>query len=223
MTTDPHAHPIAAAVLLAGGESTRMRESMRSADGGEIASKALLPWTGGEPLIAYQVRALDEAGYAPIVVVTGHEASVVAGALPAGLALRTVVNERYAEGRCSSIIAGVREAASLRPDALLVVSVDQPRSAATYRMLREAWERDRPAIAVPALDGRAGHPPLFDARLVSDLLRVTEETEGLRQVMRDHAAERVLVPTDDPLTLLNLNTRDEYEAALRVAGGPRAA
>ena len=223
MTTDPHAHPIAAAVLLAGGESTRMRESMRGADGREIASKALLSWTGGEPLIAYQVRALDEAGYAPIVVVTGHEASVVAGALPGGLALRTVVNERYMEGRCSSIIAGVREAASLGPDALLVVSVDQPRATATYRMLREAWERDRPAIAVPALDGRAGHPPLFDAALVPDLLRVTEETEGLRQVMRDHAAGRVLVPTDDPLTLLNLNTRDEYEAALRVAGGSRAA
>ena len=216
-------HPIAAAVLLAGGESTRMRESMRGADGREIASKALLPWTRGEPLIAYQVRALDEAGYAPIVVVTGHEASVVADALPAGLALRTVINERYAEGRCSSIIAGVREAASLRPDALLLVSVDQPRATATYRMLREAWERDRPAIAVPALDGRAGHPPLFDAALVPDLLRVTEETEGLRQVMRDHAAGRVLVPTDDPLTLLNLNTRDEYEAALRVAGGSRAA
>ena len=223
MTTDPHAHPIAAAVLLAGGESTRMRESMRGADGREIASKALLPWTDGEPLIAYQVRALDEAGYAPIVVVTGHEASVVADALPAGLALRTVVNERYAEGRCSSIIAGVREAASLRPDALLLVSVDQPRASTTYRMLREAWERDRPAIAVPALDGRAGHPPLFDAALVPDLLRVTEETEGLRQVMRDHIAGRVLVPSDDPLTLLNLNTRDEYEAALRVAGGSRAA
>ena len=201
-----------------------MRESMRGADGREIASKALLSWTGGEPLIAYQVRALDEAGYAPIVVVAGHEASVVAGALPAGLALRTVINERYAEGRCSSIIAGVREAASLRPDALLLVSVDQPRATATYRMLREAWERDRPAIAVPALDGRAGHQaPLFDAALVPDLLRVTEETEGLRQVMRDHAAGRVLVPTDDPLTLLNLNTRDEYEAALRVAGGSRAA
>ena len=48
--------PRVAAVLLAAGESTRMGEP-----------KALLPW-GGQPLIAHQVAALHEAGYAPLVV-----------------------------------------------------------------------------------------------------------------------------------------------------------
>ena len=48
-------------------------------------------------------------------------------------------------------------------------------------------------------------------------MAVTEEREGLREVVGRHREERLLVPTDDPLTLTNLNTREDYEAALRAA------
>ena len=37
--------------------------------------------------------------------------------------------------------------------------------------------------------------------------------------MRDFADQRVLVPVKDPLTLTNLNTREDYEAALRLVQG----
>ncbi len=86
-------------------------------------------------------------------------------------------------------------------------------------MLRERWAVDRPHIVVPSLDGKPGHPPLFDKALVPEVLEISEETEGLRQVMRDFADQRVLVPVKDPLTLTNLNTREDYEAALKLVGG----
>ncbi len=37
--------------------------------------------------------------------------------------------------------------------------------------------------------------------------------------MRAFHGGRLLVPVDDPLTLTNLNTHEEYEAALKLAGG----
>ena len=36
--------------------------------------------------------------------------------------------------------------------------------------------------------------------------------------MRNFAQGRLFVPVDDPLALTNLNTREEYEAALAIAG-----
>ncbi len=199
--------PRIAAVLLAAGESTRMREP-----------KALLPW-GGQPLIAHHVSALHEAGYGPLVVVLGHGAERVAEALPGHITLEVAVNARYEQGRTTSIVLGVLRLIEAAVDGVVIASVDQPRSAEMLRTLREAFERERPQIAVPSLGGRPGHPPLFSGALLPELLKVSEETEGLRQVMRDVGEGRLLVPVDDPLTLTNLNPHEEYEAALKLAGG----
>lgn len=206
MTTEPK--PTVAAVLLAAGESTRMGES-----------KALLPWIGGEPLVAYHVRALHKAGYAPIVVVVGHDAERVVEALPDDVEVLALYNSRYQQGRTSSIVTGVLELADPSTDGLLLISVDQPRSVTMLRQLREAWEAERPFLAIPSLDRKAGHPPLFNGGMIPELLQVTEEQEGLRQVMQDFADQRFFVNVDDPLTLTNLNTREEYEAALKIAAG----
>ena len=197
--------PRVAAVLLAAGESTRMHEM-----------KALLPWLGGRSLLAHQAHALAEAGYGPIVVVLGHLAERLRQVLTGPEPMQIVENPRYREGRTTSITAGLR---ALPDDvaAVLIVSVDQPRSGALLARLREAWLAQRPPIAVPSLDGNAGHPPLFDTALLPELRAITEEGQGLREVVSRHRAERVLVPVDDPLTLTNLNTREQYEAALRLA------
>ena len=194
-----------AAVLLAAGESTRMGEP-----------KALLPWVDGEPLVSYQVHALHEAGYAPIVVVLGHDPYAVDNALPDDVDVTAIVNDRFQMGRTTSIMAGVLHLAAPDTDGVLIISVDQPRSVEMLRTLREAWESEQPSIAIPSLDGKGGHPPLFDAGLIPEILQVNEKEEGLRQVMRNFADRRLFVPVNDPLTLTNLNTREDYDAALAV-------
>jgi CTP:molybdopterin cytidylyltransferase MocA len=160
---------------------------------------------------------LDEAGYAPIVVVLGHAPDAIRDAIPSDVDVSVVVNERYQDGRSSSIVAGVGAVAAARADAVLIGSVDQPRSVGMLRTLREGWERERPLIAVPSLDHRVGHPPVFGAGVIDELLAVTEEREGLREVMQAHGDQRLFVDVDDPLALTNLNTREDYEAALGVA------
>ena len=178
--------------------------------------KALLPWTSGRSLLAHQARALVGAGYYPVIVVLGHLADRLREEVADAPHTFVVENPRYREGRTTSIVAGLR---ALPPgaDGVLIVSVDQPRSDALLASLRGAWLAERPLLAVPSLDGRAGHPPLFDAALLPDLLAVTEEGEGLREVVSRHREERLLVPTRDPLTLTNLNTRADYEAALKAS------
>jgi molybdenum cofactor cytidylyltransferase len=197
-----------AAVLLAAGESSRMGES-----------KALLPWKARPTLIEYQVRALDQAGYAPIIVVLGHDAVNVQIALPDDVETSVIFNQYFTQGRTSSIIAGVLPLAGISTGgvgAVLLTNVDQPRTVPMLRALREAWEEQHPPIIVPTLDGKPGHPSLFDAALIPELAQLTEKSEGLRKVMSNHYEERVLVPVSDPLTLTNLNTREDYEKALKL-------
>ena len=199
--------PGIAAVLLAAGESTRMGEP-----------KALLPWRG-VPLIAHQAQALHDAGYGPIIVVLGHQGALLRAVLPKLPSLVVVENRRYLQGRSTSVVHGLKEAP---PDAagVLTLNVDQPRPATLLRRLRETFEESLPPLAVVAYNGKSGHPILFSAALIPELLAITEKRQGIREVVSRHHDSRLLVEVGTPLALIDLNTWADYEEALKLRDGP---
>ncbi len=188
-----------AAIILAAGESTRM---------GRL--KQLLPW-GGTTLIDWQVRQMFEAGADDVVVVLGHEAAAVRRAVrePA----RIVINEAYREGRASSLRCGASAIAG-DVEAILVLSVDQPRPSWVTRRLIQAW-RDRPSLAViPEFGGHKSHPVLVDASLLGELREASEEHLGLRGVLDRHATGSRTVALKNDSVDVDLNTVAEYESAV---------
>ncbi|HVA25424.1 MAG TPA: nucleotidyltransferase family protein [Chloroflexota bacterium] len=187
-----------AGVLLAAGESTRM---------GQL--KALLPWRG-TTLLESQVSALVSAGVSPLVVVLGHRAAELRALLP--VSAQVALNERYREGKSTSIVAGI-SALPASAEAALVVAVDQPTEAGVLRALLSGYSDDRPVVLLPSVNHRRGHPTLFDRRLFADLVAITEEREGLREVMDRYEGEIGYVDVDTELVRANLNSPEEYEAA----------
>lgn len=188
-----------AAILLAAGASSRMGRA-----------KPLLDW-GGRALAAAQVEALQAAGCAPVIVVLGARAAAVRRALPSSA--RWTVNTTWREGRAGSIRAGAR-AAPTHAGRIVIASVDQPCSAEAVRRTIAALAANPDArIAVPRHDGRNGHPPVFDAALLPELRRVSERSEGLRELRRRWREATIFVEVDDPLVLLNLNTPEDYRRA----------
>jgi molybdenum cofactor cytidylyltransferase len=204
------------AILLAAGESTRMGRP-----------KALLPW-GNETLIEYQVGELRAAGIEDIVVVLGHDADViqhhVAGA-------RTIVNDSYREGRASSLRAGA-SAIKDGADAVLVLSVDQPRPRKVHERLLTAHAGGGALVTVPACDGRRGHPVVVAETLLPELRAGTEAERGMHGVIERHEVEvRELAfillqhesMANEPdltalMVLLDINTPEDYENALAIFG-----
>lgn len=196
----PRATGPVVALLLAAGRSTRM---------GTL--KALLPWHGTS-LVRYGVEQLYAAGADDVIVVLGHLAPLVAPALD-GLSARIVVNPEYDSGRASSIRAGAARA----PDdarTIVVLSVDQPRPAPLIADLLRAHHAGEALISSPEHGGRRGHPVLLDGSLLPELRRVDEANEGLRAVVRGHADRRASVPCADARVHRELNTPDDYLAAL---------
>jgi len=189
-------------IVLAAGMSTRMGQP-----------KALLDW-GGEPLLAYQVRQLKEAGVDEVVVVLGHRSDDVhrkIGKLPC----RVMFNARYQFGRAGSLRIGAK-AVSREAEAIVVTSVDQPRPAAFLKQLIAA-HTGAAAATRPACGGRHGHPVVVAGRLRTEMMEATDAEEGLQGVLRRHADELTDLPMTD-LCTLDMNTPEDYQAALRTFG-----
>lgn len=175
--------------------------------------KALLDW-GGQPLIAYQVQQLKEAGVDEVIVVVGHHGDEIhrrIGQLPC----RVMFNARYVQGRASSLRIGAR-AVNRDAEAIVIMNVDQPRPASHIRALLAAHTATFAATR-PHYNGHSGHPLVVSGALREELLHAVEEEGGLRAIIRAHAAEIQDIPSD-ALCQVDVNTPEEYRAALASVG-----
>lgn len=172
--------------------------------------KALLEW-GARTLVEYQIAELKAAGVDDVLAVIGHRAHEVMMHVEKNGA-RSVLNERYAEGRASSVRAGACEVND-SAEAIVVLGVDQPRPRDMIARLLAEHEAHRALITVPTFEGHRGHPPVLAGSLLRELREVREESMGLRAVIEGHAPEVREVPFETDVVLLDLNDPRDYERA----------
>jgi CTP:molybdopterin cytidylyltransferase MocA len=142
-----------AAVLLAAGAGSRMG----------LRPKSLL-LLNGEPLIRRQVRALQAAGAAQLVVVLGHYAADI-GAQLQGLNLQMIHNPQPEDGLVSSQRLGL-QALPEDLDGIVMALADQPLiEAADVQQLTQAFAQRPAAIEMvfPNVNGAPGNPVMLSA------------------------------------------------------------
>lgn len=175
--------------------------------------KQLLDW-GGQPLIAYQVNALKEAGVDEVIVVLGYRSDDIHRRMK-GLPCRVMNNARYQMGRAGSLRIGAK-AVNRDAEAIVILNVDQPRPATLIRALLDAHD-SKYAATRPSHDGHSGHPVVVSGWLRDELLLATEEGDGLRGILRARPAGIQAMPAGREC-LLDVNTPDEYHEALNALG-----
>ena len=188
--------------------------------------KALLDWHG-RSLIIHQIVALREAGADEVVVVLGHRSDELQARIGANRevyelgSVRWVINSDYALGKTTSIRAGLN---GIMPGvgangAIMMLNVDQPRSAG---VIRQALDAHRSAsgklITIPTCDGKGGHPIIVSRSLYHELIAIDEQTQGMRAVTERHREATQRVELGAPELLWDVNTPEQYQAALRASG-----
>jgi CTP:molybdopterin cytidylyltransferase MocA len=173
----PAPRPSVAGVLLAAGAGRRY--------GGP---KALVPgW------LPDRVRALEDGGCAPVVVVLGAAAEQARTLVPVDA--RTVVASRWAGGMGESLRAGLDALTGLDVHAALVALVDTPglTAAAVERLVRRAGERTPAdfALAQAGYDGRPGHPVLLGRMHWGGVSRAAVGDRGARDYLAEHRVDLV--------------------------------
>jgi len=194
------------AILLAAGESRRM---------GQL--KALLPWQGVS-LIKHQVDSLRAGGVDRVVVVLGHRSDELKSELRDTTGVSWQLNPDYLQGKTTSIKAGLNALGADQPQALLLLNVDQPRSADVIRSLLEEHQSQGNLITIPTHNGKGGHPIILSPTLLDELRQIDEESFGIKAVVQRHLEGTRRVEMDSPEVLWDLNTPEEYQRVLEDGG-----
>ncbi len=186
------------AIVLAAGESKRMG-----------MPKPLLLFRGLPTTFVDQiVSVLRDTCVDRITVVLGAEARKVReSAVLSGVDI--VINEDYARGQLSSLIAGLR---SMPPEteAIVLCLVDNP--LITREMVNrviEAFRETGQPIVVPVFQGQRGHPALFARSMFDELLNAPAD-EGARHVVQSNGDKVLEVDVPDPAVLTRIDTPEDY-------------
>jgi molybdenum cofactor cytidylyltransferase len=188
-----------AAIILAGGLSTRMRRF-----------KPLLP-LGDATITDHVIDTFLSAGV-DVFLVVGYRRDVV----EAGIKQRDITivyNPDYEQGMFSSIRAGVRR---MRPacSAFFVLPVDIPLvRPATVRRLTAAAAENPDSIIYPVFRGKRGHPPLVPSGLAPEILGWNRDG-GLKAVLDSQQDRSLEIPVPDGNILFDIDTPEDYTALL---------
>jgi molybdenum cofactor cytidylyltransferase len=180
-----------AALVLAAGRSTRMGSSNK-----------LLADVRGRPLLRYVVEAALASRARPVLVVVGHQAAAVKGAL-AALDVTIVDNPAYVAGLSTSLRAGVR-ALPATSAGVLVLLGDMPQiTSAHIDALIAAFAPG--AIVVPTHMGKRGNPVLWPAARFGELLLV-EGDAGAKPLLAAHAGSIIKVELGSDAIFADVDT-----------------
>ncbi|MGH2777773.1 MAG: nucleotidyltransferase family protein [Actinomycetota bacterium] len=186
------------AVVLAAGSSSRMGRP-----------KQLLE-LDGKPMLQHTVD-LVAARFEDVVLVLGHQADAIEGALEVPPKARVVRNPDYESGQASSVKVGIAAVGS-ESEAAAVFLGDQPgMSGVLVEEVIAAYRRSTASVVRPGSRDAPGHPVLVRRQSFSQWAQLTGD-EGARSLMR--GSDVHFVVTSSPLPD-DVDTPEDYERIRR--------
>lgn len=174
---------------------------------------------GPKPLLRFAGRSVIEtvvgtavaADLRPVIVVLGHQASLIEAQL-AHTNAEVLIHSGYESGILSSVIAGVGTLCRRGAEAAAVLLGDEPGvRPADIRTVVSAW-RSRSGLARARYTDRPGHPVVLETAAAADRLRDTGSStvwEALSAVSRPVFEVNIDVPAP-----IDIDDPEDYERAI---------
>jgi molybdenum cofactor cytidylyltransferase len=117
------------------------------------------------------------------------------------------VNNEPEKGRMHSLQLGLK---LMKNKAVFVHNVDNP-FVSNGLLMQMAMKLEPNSYVKPLYQNKGGHPILLSAEVVNELLQadITKEN-NLKNALKKHA--QIIIETNEPDILLNLNTPDDYQS-----------
>ncbi|OYT56461.1 MAG: nucleotidyl transferase [Desulfurococcales archaeon ex4484_217_2] len=188
-----------ALVVLAAGKSER------------YGRNKLLEKIGDKTIIRKVVEESLRSKADRVFVVVGFEADRIIDELR-DLKVTFVYNVNYEEGMSSSVKAGVLAAKTYNAKAVAILPADN--LLITHGVIDKVIEKFKEThakIVVPSYKGKRGHPILLNMEIYYDIMSISEETQGLKYVVRKYRDEIVEVPVNSPEIYIDVDTPEDLE------------
>ena len=176
-------------VVLAAGQSKRMGKQNK-----------LLMDVGGRPLVRRAVETALAAGMDDVVVVTGHDADLIRGAL-SGLDVRFVHNPHFADGMSTSLRSGIG-GVSRHASGAMVILGDMPEIApeTLIKLTKSFVASGSEQICAPFYDdgngARRGNPVIWPREFFAEMMDCSGDF-GARELLSRFAERLTKVKCDD--------------------------
>jgi molybdenum cofactor cytidylyltransferase len=194
-----------ALIILAAGKSTR------------FPGNKLLAKINGESMIKKIVRTALNSKVNRILIVTGYEAEKIKQQIKEieDERVQIAYNPKYEEGQSSSVKTGVKQVIG-KVDAIMIHPADVPFiTPEDIDRLIEVYEITNAATIVASHRGRHGHPILFSSKLFSEIMQITEEKHGLKELVEKYREEIVEVESSQ-YTIIDIDTPEDLKKIQRI-------
>jgi len=206
-------------LILAAGVSSRMKNSNRNRPhyrNGGAGIKALLKLSEGVAFLESIYRRMTEFSEKVIIVLGSDKDEILkhskfaVSAVAAGSA-EIVYNENYQNGMFSSLKKGLSRIP--RGNAFMINPVDCPAvKKETYEMLVLEWQKAPEKIHIPSFGGRRGHPAIYPARLVAEILKSPDDIkDGLKFFLEREKELISCFDTKDKGVIMDIDTPADYK------------
>ena len=186
-----------AGVILAAGSSQRLGRP-----------KQLLMWRG-RPLLQHVIEAAAASNLTELVVVLGHEADRISGALSLPGGARLAHNPDYRNGQASSLRVGLTALSDDSLAAAILLSDNPFVTAGLIDRVIEEFELSSAPVARPRFGEVPGHP-VIASRSEWEHWKLTGD-EGVRALLE---VSDVHEPQFDESLYTDIDTWDDYRALL---------
>lgn len=148
-----------------------------------------------------------------MVIVLGYECARISDEIQKTFdensAITLTCNIDYETGRASTIKQGILSSPK-DSSGFLLIGVDQPTEGHIVARIIKEHEASRMLISSPRYKDNGGHPVLFSNTLKGELLRINDETLGLKPVFENYRSRLNRIDFKTSQVRLDINDYESY-------------
>jgi molybdenum cofactor cytidylyltransferase len=193
-------------ILLAAGESSRMK-------GENKLSKKI----DGIPIIKYAVKNILGSSIDELIIVLGHEKSIIENIIDKNKKIKFIYNENYKSGMSSSIKKGLNNI-NKKSEAFFICLGDMPNVnqniynkliKSRYNYNKKFSSEKKKEIIVPTFEEKNGNPILFSKFMTKQILNINGDA-GAKEILELNKNKILYVPIKNSGITLDFDTEEDF-------------